>query len=477
MSINLNSRIEERLKAMGIDTTGMSDEDKFFNATGLTLCHDECIEKLAKEEYYVPGGAANIPNPVPVEGITIEGDASISVGNTTTLTAVVSPEDATNKNVTWTSSDTNVATVDDNGVVTGVSVGDVTITVTSEDNPDITDQYSMTIINYSQCYFTMVVTTGGDITWTGTSSNALSYSTDGGKNWSEPSVNITLSVNEGDKVLWKGTTIPQTNKGIGTFSGSTDVRYSVESNAMSLLYEDDFKGQISLEGKNYALSYLFKDNINVTSTENLLLPATTLVISCYAGMFMDCTNLTTPPELPATMLGNECYAGMFNGCINLITAPELPATTLTSYCYANMFVGCTSLTTAPELPATTLVNYCYNMMFNGCTSLTTVPSILPATTLANGCYAGMFNGCTSLTTAPELPATTLKDYCYHQMFDGCTNLNSIKCLAINISAQNCTYNWIRNTAASGTFTKAASMTNWTTGTSGIPSGWTVQDAD
>jgi hypothetical protein len=144
-NIDLNPRIEERLKAMGIDTTGMDDKDKFFAATGLTLCHEECIEKLAKDEYYVPGGAANIPNPVPVEGVTIEGDDSILVGNTTTLTAVISPEDATNKNVTWASSDTDVATIDENGVVTGVSIGESNITVTTEDG-EFTDEHAINIV-------------------------------------------------------------------------------------------------------------------------------------------------------------------------------------------------------------------------------------------------------------------------------------------------------------------------------------------
>ena len=88
----------------------------------------------------------------------------------------------------------------------------------------------------------------------------------------------------------------------------------------------------------------------------------------------------------------------------------------------------------------------------------------------------MFAGCTSLTTAPELPATTLNNYCYSEMFYNCTRLNSIKCLATNISASNCTDNWVSGVAASGTFTKATSMTSWTNGKDGIPSGWDVVNA-
>jgi hypothetical protein len=61
------------------------------------------------------------------------------------------------------------------------------------------------------------------------------------------------------------------------------------------------------------------------------------------------------------------------------------------------------------------------------------------------------------------------------MFNGCSNLNSITCLATDISASNCTTNWVDGVAASGTFTKAASMSSWATGVSSIPRNWTVQD--
>ena len=206
------------------------------------------------------------------------------------------------------------------------------------------------------------------------------------------------------------------------------------------------------------------------------LPATTLASDCYRYMFASCPSLTTVPSdlLPATTLASNCYRLMFQNCTSLTTAPELLATTLTESCYHLMFNGCTSLTTAPELPTTTLADSCYYQMFSRCTSLTTAPE-LPATTLADSCYYQMFNRCTSLTTAPELPATTLAVNCYYQMFLSCTSLSSIKCLATDISASNCTYNWVNGVAASGTFTKAASMTGWTTGVNGIPSGWVTEE--
>ena len=166
------------------------------------------------------------------------------------------------------------------------------------------------------------------------------------------------------------------------------------------------------------------------------LSATTLANYCYSKMFYGCTSLTSTPELPATTLADYCYQSMFFGCTSLTSAPELPATTLEYGCYYEMFDGCTSLTSAPELPATTLIYSCYDSMFKGCTSLTSAPE-LPATTLAYSCYDSMFNGCTSLTSAPELPATTLASYCYRDMFRSCTKLTSTPELPATTLADYC----------------------------------------
>ena len=74
------------------------------------------------------------PGPVSVTGVTLDkATMALTVGGTGTLTATVAPEDATNKDVTWSSSDTAVVTVDNSGVVTAVAVGTATITVTTVD--------------------------------------------------------------------------------------------------------------------------------------------------------------------------------------------------------------------------------------------------------------------------------------------------------------------------------------------------------
>lgn len=53
----MTERIDERLEVMGVDTAGMTDEQKFTAATGLT----RYTEYEANNAWYVPGGAANVP--------------------------------------------------------------------------------------------------------------------------------------------------------------------------------------------------------------------------------------------------------------------------------------------------------------------------------------------------------------------------------------------------------------------------------
>ena len=58
------------------------------------------------------------------------------------------------------------------------------------------------------------------------------------------------------------------------------------------------------------------------------------------------------------------------------------------------------------------------------------------------------------------------------MFYYCNKLNYIKCLATDMSATDCTKDWVKNVASSGTFIKASGA-SWVSGDSGIPNNWTI----
>lgn len=295
--------------------------------------------------------------------------------------------------------------------------------------------------DYSKQYLTITALGSGTVAFqlgikgTGVSTDCVrsfSYSTDGGSTWTtvQNSGNPTsgyVDVNSGDKVLFKGQALTyyDTNNNIGGYF-IANAPCEVSGNIMSMMYGDDFRDYPEFPPSfgSYTSSHTFKnffENCYLMSADNLVLPATTLVESCYSYMF--------------------------DGCTSLVSAPKLPATTLAPLCYEYMFSGCTSLETAPELSATTLVPLCYQHMFDGCTQL---------------------------VVAPKLPATTLTIGCYLSMFSNCSSLAEIVCLATDISATMCTSSWVSNVSAWGKFYKP-STTSWTTGANGIPSGWTIQN--
>ena len=156
-------------------------------------------------------------------------------------------------------------------------------------------------------------------------------------------------------------------------------------------------------------------------------------------------------DTATTLTGDYTFMNLFNENMQIknhdAKALTLPATTLTKGCYYGMFQCCTQLTKAPELPAETLAEYC---------------------------YYSMFVNCSSLTTAPELPAKILVNNCYSNMFE-CSSLNSVTCLATDISADNCTTDWLNGVAVGGIFYKAAGISEDDWRAKGVPSGWIVRN--
>ena len=74
------------------------------------------------------------PGIVRVSGITLNKDStSVSVGGAEQLRATVAPADATDKTLSWQSSDASIATVSENGTVTGVAAGTARVTATTND--------------------------------------------------------------------------------------------------------------------------------------------------------------------------------------------------------------------------------------------------------------------------------------------------------------------------------------------------------
>ena len=184
--------------------------------------------------------------------------------------------------------------------------------------------------------------------------------------------------------------------------------------------------------------------------------------------------IMTESTTPIVQAGNKimfkgtCTPSSFFGIGRFESSGKLNVEgNIMSLMYGNNFTGQTSLSGK---------DCAFINLFSKVSNLINAENlILPATTLSYMCYSGMFNGCTKLEKAPVLSAATLVNACYMSLFQECSSLNSITCLATNISAENCTTSWVKNVAASGTFTKAASMSSWTSGNNGIPNNWTIEN--
>ena len=95
-------------------------------AVGASTIHASCGGKSASCEVTV--------DPIPVESVTLnKTELTLKEGESETLTATVKPDNATDKTVTWSTSDASIATVDANGKVTAVKEGTATITAKAGD--------------------------------------------------------------------------------------------------------------------------------------------------------------------------------------------------------------------------------------------------------------------------------------------------------------------------------------------------------
>jgi len=370
---------------------------------------------------------------------------TLFIDDTETLIPTVLPEYATDKSVAWTSSDTNVATVDSNGTITAVGLGNAAITVTTHDGGYTATCDVDVIIKQYVC-----VEANADSTLTlynveGNNPD-LQYSMDGGASWNTVSTDTyswAIHIDRDQTLYLKGN-----NPDGWSYSNTKYSHFTIT-------------GDVYLSGNVMGLVD------NGTNTK-FYIPCG----YCFYDLFFESTGITSISKnfLPAKNLASYCYWQMFYGCSSLTTAPELPATTLADSCYESMFQNCSSLTTAPNLSVTTLSDGCYYAMFYGCTSLTTAPN-LPATELAEGCYAWMFSNCTSLIVAPNLISKNLVNECYNFIFFYCTSLATIKISYTGEYNDEYFNSWVNSVAESGTFYYNGDQTAQDFG---LPIGWATQ---
>lgn len=153
---------------------------------------------------------------VPVEKVEIKADdgTSVAVGRTLQLRSEVTPANASNKNVAWSSADPTIASVNsDTGVVTGVKAGGpVAVTATTEDgnktasvNITVTAPASLTVIanrngpiDTGRSTLTLSVSTGQPVTWESADPNIATVNARGQVTGVSPGkVKITATATDG----------------------------------------------------------------------------------------------------------------------------------------------------------------------------------------------------------------------------------------------------------------------------------------
>lgn len=174
----------------------------------------------------VKGQVKSKSSSVPVSGIAITSNTSnvsVKVGSSISTSYSITPSNATNKGVTWRSSNSNVASVDGNGKVIGRSVGTATISVTSNDGGK-TASYSVHVYNNvavtgvtitsnksnvivragatvgTSCSVAPSSATNNGVTWSSSNSGVATVDGNGTvKGVSAGTANITVKTNDGGK--------------------------------------------------------------------------------------------------------------------------------------------------------------------------------------------------------------------------------------------------------------------------------------
>ena len=430
------------------------------------------------------------PDIVEVSSVAISETAvEIMVGESLQLSATVEPMNATDKEVSWSSSDDTVLSVSPYGLVSALKEGKAVVTALAGKCVSVCQvsvvkgEVAVSSIDLDKTVANLKVgetitikatvrpddATDKKVEWKSSDETVAKVDNDG-KVTAVLEGSVLISATAGNITAVCSVTVNSDGfKPNGEYLAFTGLSYSgsitYECNDNNIIVEYSLDTQqwfpwnntvkillntgtkIYVRGGNWneQTDFTFKMGGEVAASGNIM---SLLYYDDFAyrgsfdknyklyNLFRGCDNLVEAPDLPATVLYNNCYRNLFRDCTNLTKAPDLPATTLASGCYSGMFYGCSSLTTAPELPATTLEEYCYEEMFEFCTALEEAPD-LPATELADYCYRRMFTDCISLSFAPSISAINLAHNCCAYMFLGCKNLKIAPRLQAMILAEWC----------------------------------------
>ena len=309
-------------------------------------------------------GAGSGGEPVSVTGVTLDHtNLTMTIGDTATLIATVTPANATNKAVTWHSNELGVATVI-NGVVTANAAGSAIITVTTADggktaecSVDVNDPSLSTLSGTITISPNSGVTVGTELTavysgsetvsyhWekdgsdVGTNSNkytptevgnyTVTVSRTGYNNKTSAPVVVSLSTLSGTITISPSSGVTVGTEMTAVYSGSESVTYQWQRDGTNISGATSNK-YTPTEVGNYTVTVSLTGYNNKTSAPVVVSPATlsgTITISPSSGV-----NVNT--QLTATYSGSESvtYQWQRNGTnINGATSNKYTPTEAGSY--------------------------------------------------------------------------------------------------------------------------------------------------
>jgi len=154
---------------------------------------------------------------------------------------------------------------------------------------------------------------------------SIKYSLNGGETWNDYTQVQDIPLNKDQEICFQGRRPNYKNalaEGGSTYGAPStnpilwaNKKCYIAGNVMTLLADRE---NLSDEAFDGAFSKQNTNNtwLDIDPNDPLLLPATTLTLRCYKGMFRRCTSLQYAPDLPVETPFTECYSGMFRDCGN-----------------------------------------------------------------------------------------------------------------------------------------------------------------
>ena len=338
-------------------------------------------------------------NPVLATSITLNmTSATVTEGNTLQLTATVLPTNATNRTVTWKSSNTSVATVSSSGLVTAKSPGSATITATTSDGTNLSANCSVAVESNNP--------QSSIISFADAKVKALCV-----QNW-DTNGDGELSTTEAAAVKNLGTVF----KSDSTITSFDELQYFTGLRSIGDYAFNKCSGLTRVTLPNSVTSIGWAAFSGCSGlTGKLTIPNSVTSIGDYA--FKQCSGLTGGLTIPNSV--TSIGVRTFTECSGLTSVTIGNSVTSIG---SSAFYNCSSLTSVTIGNSVTFIG---GFAFYNCSSLTGELTIPNSVTSINDYSFAYCSGLTSVTIGNSV--TTIGD----MAFQGCSGLNRVNITDLN----------------------------------------------